>query len=146
MTQHLATQNTVFVESAVKGKILVFQEGLSFWGGVDPDTGVIIDAHHPDHGASVSGKVVLMPTSRGSCSGSGRSECHRQNTCRRNLTLTASQQPFRWSSLAVRFDIHSFTLTRMVYWADFRNTEKPETGIWCFGRRGSSRNFFCKVF
>ena len=71
MTQHLATQNTVFVESAVKGKILVFQEGLSFWGGVDPDTGVIIDAHHPDHGASVSGKVVLMPTSRGSCSGSG---------------------------------------------------------------------------
>ena len=49
MTQHLATQNTVFVENAVKGKILVFQEGLSFWGGVDPDTGKIIDSHHPNH-------------------------------------------------------------------------------------------------
>ena len=53
------------------GAILVCDEGLSFWGGVDPETGRIIDAHHPQAGACVSGKVVLMPTSRGSCSGSG---------------------------------------------------------------------------
>lgn len=53
------------------GAVLAFDEGLSFWGGVDPETGRIIDVHHPDHGKSVAGKVVLMPTSRGSCSGSG---------------------------------------------------------------------------
>ncbi|MFK7765444.1 MAG: aconitase X [Roseobacter sp.] len=53
------------------GDILVASEGLSFWGGVDPQTGVVIDAHHPCHGLSITGKVVLMPTSRGSCSGSG---------------------------------------------------------------------------
>ena len=53
------------------GDILVCAEGLSFWGGVDPETGRIIDVHHPAHGENVSGKVLMMSTSRGSCSGSG---------------------------------------------------------------------------
>jgi predicted aconitase/predicted aconitase with swiveling domain len=53
------------------GEILACDEGLSFWGGVDPATGRIIDAHHPNHGESVGSKVLMMPTSRGSCSGSG---------------------------------------------------------------------------
>lgn len=52
-------------------EVLHCDEGLSFWGGVDPDTGVVIDVHHPWHGRSLAGKIVLMPTSRGSCSGSG---------------------------------------------------------------------------
>ena len=59
------------VPADVEGDIAVCSEGLSFWGGVDPDTGVVIDAHHDLHGQSVAGKIVLMPTSRGSCSGSG---------------------------------------------------------------------------
>lgn len=62
---------TLFVQNDAKGEVLTCREGLSFWGGVDPDTGRIIDAHHPDHGASLAGRIVLMPTSRGSCSGSG---------------------------------------------------------------------------
>jgi predicted aconitase/predicted aconitase with swiveling domain len=53
------------------GAITVCAEGLSFWGGVDPDTGRVIDAHHPAHGQDLAGRIVLMPTSRGSCSGSG---------------------------------------------------------------------------
>ena len=39
--------------------------------GVDPATGVVIDAHHPLCGESIAGRVVMMPTSRGSCTGSG---------------------------------------------------------------------------
>ena len=61
----------MIVPASVDGPILVCSEGLSFWGGVDPTNGVIIDAHHPQHGKSLAGKFVLMPTSRGSCSGSG---------------------------------------------------------------------------
>lgn len=60
-----------FVQTNAKGRVLTCQQGLSFWGGVDPDTGTIIDVHHPNHGASLAGRIVLMPTSRGSCSGSG---------------------------------------------------------------------------
>ncbi len=46
-------------------------EGLSFWGGVDAKNGTVIDAHHGQFGQSLAGQIVLMPTSRGSCSGSG---------------------------------------------------------------------------
>ena len=61
----------IYVQNDVDSDIVVCDEGLSFWGGVDPDTGVIIDTHHPNCGEKLSGKIVLMPTSRGSCSGSG---------------------------------------------------------------------------
>lgn len=53
------------------GAVLACEEGLSFWGGVDPVTGIVIDAHHPLHGQNVAGRILMMPTSRGSCSGSG---------------------------------------------------------------------------
>jgi predicted aconitase/predicted aconitase with swiveling domain len=61
----------LIVPAEVEGPVLVCDEGLSVWGGVDPVTGRIVDAHHPQHGASLAGQVVLMPTSRGSCTGSG---------------------------------------------------------------------------
>ncbi|WP_334223660.1 cis-3-hydroxy-L-proline dehydratase [Paracoccus onchidii] len=54
-----------------QGPVLALSEGISFWGGVDPSTARIIDAHHPAYGADMTGKIVMMPTSRGSCSGSG---------------------------------------------------------------------------
>ncbi|WP_323005276.1 aconitase X [Pseudorhodobacter sp.] len=59
------------IPGRAKGDILATAEGLSFWGGVDPLTGLVIDAHHPLHGQSISGRVLVMPTTRGSCSGSG---------------------------------------------------------------------------
>jgi len=65
------TVNKTIVPNETSGELLVFEEGLSFWGGVNADTGVVQDTHHPQYGACVAGKVVLMPTSRGSCSGSG---------------------------------------------------------------------------
>lgn len=61
----------MIVPSDVEADVLACHEGLSFWGGVDPDRGQVIDAHHALHGVSLAGKIVLMPTSRGSCSGSG---------------------------------------------------------------------------
>ena len=67
-------KNTVallLVKADAKGKILVCKEGLSFWGGVDPDTAQIIDAHHPNYGELIAGRIVMMSSSRGSCSGSG---------------------------------------------------------------------------
>ena len=37
---------------------LYSNEGLSFWGGVDPITGIIIDQMHPLCGQSVVDKVL----------------------------------------------------------------------------------------
>ena len=71
MRDNETTVATLFIKADAKGEILVCEEGLSFWGGVDPDTAKIVDAHHPNYGEFVSGKIVMMSSSRGSCSGSG---------------------------------------------------------------------------
>ena len=47
---------------------LRLSEPLSFWGGIDPQTGLIIDASHPQVGESISGRILRMPHSRGSSS------------------------------------------------------------------------------
>ncbi|MGZ8756109.1 MAG: aconitase X swivel domain-containing protein [Acidimicrobiia bacterium] len=47
---------------------LRLSEPLSFWGGIDPESGRIIDASHPQVGESISGKILRMPHSRGSSS------------------------------------------------------------------------------
>jgi predicted aconitase with swiveling domain len=43
---------------------------LSFWGGYDPVSGLIIDRHHPACGRSLGGVVLVMPSGRGSSSSS----------------------------------------------------------------------------
>ena len=59
------------VQAEATGDVLYSDEGLSFWGGVDPLTGRVVDVHHPWYGHEIAGKILVMPTSRGSCSGSG---------------------------------------------------------------------------
>ncbi|MCZ7854171.1 aconitase X [Agrobacterium salinitolerans] len=56
---------------SAEGPVIATTEALSFWGGVDPATGRVIDVHHPLHGVCLTGGVLFMPTSRGSCTGSG---------------------------------------------------------------------------
>lgn len=55
---------------AGEGPLLRSDVGLSFWGGVDPLTGMVIDRHHPLHGQSLDGKILAIPSGRGSCTGS----------------------------------------------------------------------------
>ena len=52
------------------GIALVLDEPLSFWGGLDPATGILIDTHHPQLGESVIGRILVMPSGRGSSSSS----------------------------------------------------------------------------
>lgn len=60
----------VLVPGEARGLVLVLDEPLSFWGGLDPDTGVIIDRRHPQSGQVVAGKVLVMTAGRGSSSSS----------------------------------------------------------------------------
>jgi predicted aconitase with swiveling domain len=53
-----------------EGEALVSREPISFLGGVDPDTGLIIEAGHPLEGQSVAGRVLVFPTGKGSTVGS----------------------------------------------------------------------------
>jgi predicted aconitase with swiveling domain len=52
------------------GGALVLTAPLSFWGGLDPATGRIIDQRHPQRGVPVTGRALVMPGGRGSRSSS----------------------------------------------------------------------------
>lgn len=58
------------VEGAAEGALLFADVGLSFWGGVDPVSGEVIDRHHPLSGERLAGRVLAIPSGRGSCTGS----------------------------------------------------------------------------
>lgn len=51
-----------------RGEALVLDEPLSLWGGLDPASGHIIERRHPQHGAVVTGRALVMPGARGSSS------------------------------------------------------------------------------
>jgi predicted aconitase with swiveling domain len=61
----------VVAAGSAQGEALAADVPLSFWGGFDPDTGVIIDQRHPLVGHNAAGRVLVLPSGRGSCSGSG---------------------------------------------------------------------------
>lgn len=63
-------ETTALVAGSARGEALVLEEPLSFWGGLDPATGRITDWRHPQHGALISGRVLVMPFGRGSSSSS----------------------------------------------------------------------------
>ena len=57
-------------KGTAQGETLVTSMGISFFGGVDPDTGIIVETGHELEGQSVSGKVLVFPTGKGSTVGS----------------------------------------------------------------------------
>lgn len=52
------------------GLALVSGMGISFYGGVDPETGLVTEAGHDLEGQSIAGKVLVFPTGKGSTVGS----------------------------------------------------------------------------
>lgn len=65
-----ALSGTCLVEGHASGELVWSDVPISFWGGVDAFTGVVIDRHHPLFGKSIAGKVLALPSGRGSCTGS----------------------------------------------------------------------------
>lgn len=53
-----------------EGEALVSLDPIGFLGGVDPDTGVVIEDDHPLEGQCVAGRVLVFPTGKGSTVGS----------------------------------------------------------------------------
>lgn len=75
MTQSAETKpvkrfGTFQLAGEAEGQALAFSQPLSFWGGVDAETGDIIDHSHPGLGQNIAGKILVMPSGRGSSSSS----------------------------------------------------------------------------
>jgi predicted aconitase with swiveling domain len=64
-----------------QGEVIITRDSISFLGGVDPNTGMIIDPHHELYGRTISGKILVMPSGKGSTVGSYvLYQMHKNNT------------------------------------------------------------------
>ncbi len=54
----------------VEAEALVTSQAISFFGGIDPDTGVVVERGHQLEGQCIAGKVLVFPTGKGSTVGS----------------------------------------------------------------------------
>jgi len=55
---------------SAEGEALVTKMGISFYGGVDPDSGIIVERGHELEGQSIAGKILVFPSGKGSTVGS----------------------------------------------------------------------------
>lgn len=69
MTREAIAGRTL-VEGQGTGPLLRLTHPISFWGGVDPVAGTIVDPRHPQFQASIEGTVLLIPSAVGSSSSS----------------------------------------------------------------------------
>jgi predicted aconitase with swiveling domain len=53
-----------------QGPAIVSKMGISFFGGIDPDSGLVVEKNHDLFGQSIAGKVLVFPTGKGSTVGS----------------------------------------------------------------------------
>ena len=60
----------VLTDGTAYGRLLMLDAPISFWGGVDPNTGCIVDPRHPNSGESLSGRVLAVERTIGSSSSS----------------------------------------------------------------------------
>lgn len=58
------------VDGQAEGLVLALDRPLSFWGGLSSETGVIQDADQAEAGQSIAGRVLVMPSGRGSSTAS----------------------------------------------------------------------------
>lgn len=57
-------------KGTIEGEAIVTRDGISFYGGVDPETGKVVEVGHELEGQSITGKVLVFPTGKGSTVGS----------------------------------------------------------------------------
>jgi predicted aconitase with swiveling domain len=60
----------IIYKGKAEGEALVTTQPISFYGGVDPNTGVVIEKGHELQGVSVKGKILVFPQGKGSTVGS----------------------------------------------------------------------------
>lgn len=66
IAMELTLKGCKIVPGKAQGEVLATAEPISFWGGVDPDSGRIIDPRHELFGQEVCGKVLAFPQGKGS--------------------------------------------------------------------------------
>lgn len=123
----------MLVPGEARGTLLHLEEPLSFWGGVDPRSGDIIDRHHPQVGRSVTGAIVAMPSGRGSSSSSSvLAESIRAGTGPAGIILTEDDRIVALGAL-VAGELYGASIPVIVCKAEDLSTLESGLEIWIEG-------------
>ncbi len=60
----------IIYKGKAEGQALVTSMPISFYGGVDPNTGIVLEKGHELQGQSIKGKILVFPQGKGSTVGS----------------------------------------------------------------------------
>jgi uncharacterized protein len=63
-------EGRIIFKGKAEGQALVTTQPISFYGGVDPNTGIVLEKGHELQGQSVKGKILVFPQGKGSTVGS----------------------------------------------------------------------------
>ncbi len=62
-------QGRSICKGLAEGEALVTKQGISFWGGVDPESGIVTEVGHELYGKELTGKILVLPALKGSAGG-----------------------------------------------------------------------------
>ena len=126
----------VLLRGSARGSALVLDEPLSMWGGLDPETGEIIDRRHPQAGTIVSGRVLVLPFGRGSSSSSSvLAEAIRLGTAPAAIVMAEPDDIILLGALAAE-ELYNITCPIVVVDADSYASIRTEDQV-SIGKDGS---------
>jgi len=59
------------IPGSVTATVAKLEEPISYWGGMDTETASVIDVHNPQCGIRITGKIMVLPSTKGSTAGPG---------------------------------------------------------------------------
>ena len=60
----------IIFQGKASGLTLVSKQGISFYGGVDPESGIVVEKGHDLEGQCMAGRLLVFPSGKGSTVGS----------------------------------------------------------------------------
>jgi uncharacterized protein len=122
----MSASGRALVAGTADGVALVLDAPLSFWGGYDPVEGRIIDTTHPQRGELAAGRILVLPSGRGSSSSSSvLAEAIRLGTAPAAIVLALADPILVVGSLVAR-ELYGITVPVVV--ASRRDLENTRTG------------------
>lgn len=116
------------VSGSAIGRAICLDEALSFWGGFDPATGRII-GRYKRAGQLVAGRVLVMPSGRGSSSSSSvLAEAISRSTAPIAIVLSQTDEIVALGSL-IAAELYGFVCPVVVVTAEERSKIKEGTAV-----------------
>jgi len=93
MTMSKVILGRVLVSGTAEAEVLTLSAPLSFWGGVSAENAEIVDPRHPQCGATLTGRIVVIPATVGSSSSSSILLELFRNNCAPSALLLGEADP-----------------------------------------------------